>query len=404
MGQVKIINAPTTFTAMWAVMKPWLAKETVDKIDILGSSYESELLQVVDAENLPASLGGTCTCEDCGGCEFSNAGPWLAGRKERREAWLKGERSSIALGLNERPDLEGKEMNIKPEDPKQNGHAVSDKALALTPQAGGDVTPGKEDASEFVEINKEDIPQAGSDAPPAPRIPPEPTSASAEPTKESSPPAEGRGQEQEDSSAEERGQEQEDSSAEERGREQEDSPAEAAARRAARGLAAPIADRKAQPNGAQSDHEDRAAGTFGQVYKASTAAEFREAVVGDDVPPEEAVNATNSDEPKSSMNGILPPGLEPSAPSSAEQPHAVTAPPPTKQAIAGDHERSPSPSVMDATSDLAPNGEANGDAEQRHSKLHPATVASKATKKTKSRISHIVSKVMHPRNSTSMSN
>ncbi|EIN12631.1 CRAL/TRIO domain-containing protein, partial [Punctularia strigosozonata HHB-11173 SS5] len=96
MGQVKIINAPSSFTAMWAVMKPWLAKETVDKIDVLGSDYQRELLAVVDADNLPASLGGNCTCDDCGGCAFSSAGPWMAGRKERREKWLKGERASIA--------------------------------------------------------------------------------------------------------------------------------------------------------------------------------------------------------------------------------------------------------------------------------------------------------------------
>ena len=35
------------------------------------------MLQLIDAENLPAVLGGKCTCEGLGGCGFSSAGPWL---------------------------------------------------------------------------------------------------------------------------------------------------------------------------------------------------------------------------------------------------------------------------------------------------------------------------------------
>lgn len=119
MSQLAIINAPSSFTAIWAVMRPWLAKETVEKVSVLGSNYASALLKLADAENLPRSLGGTCTCSDCdeedaseksqatkvggvdgqlemGKCAFSSAGPWMVGRKERREAWLRGERE---LGL-----------------------------------------------------------------------------------------------------------------------------------------------------------------------------------------------------------------------------------------------------------------------------------------------------------------
>lgn len=112
MAQLAIVNAPSSFTAIWSVMRPWLAKETVAKVSVLGSNYQKALLELVDAENLPETLGGTCTCEDCteialddgkggvaemGRCAFSSAGPWMIGRKERREAWLKGERPSIAL-------------------------------------------------------------------------------------------------------------------------------------------------------------------------------------------------------------------------------------------------------------------------------------------------------------------
>lgn len=116
MAQLAIVNAPSSFTTIWAIMRPWLAKETVAKVSVLGTNYHRALLELVDAENLPESLGGTCTCEDCvpqegegkaveeeggvaemGRCAFSSAGPWLFGRKERRERWLKGERD---IGLH----------------------------------------------------------------------------------------------------------------------------------------------------------------------------------------------------------------------------------------------------------------------------------------------------------------
>jgi hypothetical protein len=100
MGQLAIINAPSTFTFIWTAIKPWLAPETVAKISILGvymvylfcidwltynaplegSNYADVLLQHIDAENLPESFGGTCSCEGLGGCMLSSAGPWLAGR------------------------------------------------------------------------------------------------------------------------------------------------------------------------------------------------------------------------------------------------------------------------------------------------------------------------------------
>ncbi|TFY57651.1 hypothetical protein EVG20_g8456 [Dentipellis fragilis] len=91
MGQLAIINAPMSFTAIWAVVKPWLSAETCEKISILGSDYQEVLLNLVEAENLPASLGGQCTCSHVGGCHLSGAGPWMDGREERREKWLNGE-------------------------------------------------------------------------------------------------------------------------------------------------------------------------------------------------------------------------------------------------------------------------------------------------------------------------
>jgi len=80
MGQLAIINAPSTFTIIWSAIKPWLSKETAAKVDVLGSDYKNVLLDLVDAENLPASLGGACTCSDIGGCHLSGVGPWQDGR------------------------------------------------------------------------------------------------------------------------------------------------------------------------------------------------------------------------------------------------------------------------------------------------------------------------------------
>jgi hypothetical protein len=84
MGQLAIVNAPSSFTFIWSIIKPWLSKETAAKVDILGSDYRDVLLDLVDAENLPRMLGGSCTCgedeDGNGGCQLSCAGPWKEGR------------------------------------------------------------------------------------------------------------------------------------------------------------------------------------------------------------------------------------------------------------------------------------------------------------------------------------
>ncbi|KAJ3775527.1 CRAL-TRIO domain-containing protein [Lentinula raphanica] len=86
MGRLIILNAPSTFTIIWNAIRPWIAKETANKVDILGADYREKLLELVDEENLPWAVGGKCRCE--GGdkevkgprCHFSATGPWLEGR------------------------------------------------------------------------------------------------------------------------------------------------------------------------------------------------------------------------------------------------------------------------------------------------------------------------------------
>ncbi|KIY69120.1 CRAL/TRIO domain-containing protein [Cylindrobasidium torrendii FP15055 ss-10] len=81
MGQLAIVNAPASFTMIFGMIRPWLAKETCEKVYVLGSDYRDVLLSLVDEENLPESLGGKCTCKGKGGCYKSAAGPWMDGRK-----------------------------------------------------------------------------------------------------------------------------------------------------------------------------------------------------------------------------------------------------------------------------------------------------------------------------------
>ncbi|KAK7056797.1 hypothetical protein VNI00_002514 [Paramarasmius palmivorus] len=81
MGQLAIINAPSSFALIWGVIKPWLAKETAEKVDIMGKDYKERLLELVDADSLPSILGGNCTCSEAGGCHLSGTGPWLEGRE-----------------------------------------------------------------------------------------------------------------------------------------------------------------------------------------------------------------------------------------------------------------------------------------------------------------------------------
>ncbi|ORX94460.1 CRAL-TRIO domain-containing protein [Clohesyomyces aquaticus] len=74
LGKLYVINAPWGFAGVFSFVKKFLDPVTVNKIHILGSGYEKELLAQVPAENLPKLFGGTCEC--AGGCMLSDAGPW----------------------------------------------------------------------------------------------------------------------------------------------------------------------------------------------------------------------------------------------------------------------------------------------------------------------------------------
>lgn len=71
-----IINAGSGFRLLWNSIKSFLDPKTTQKIHVLGNKYQSKLLEVIDASELPEFLGGTCTCADKGGCMLSDKGPW----------------------------------------------------------------------------------------------------------------------------------------------------------------------------------------------------------------------------------------------------------------------------------------------------------------------------------------
>ncbi|XAR57926.1 hypothetical protein NMG60_11026236 [Bertholletia excelsa] len=71
-----IINAGSGFRLLWNTVKSFLDPKTTSKIEVLGNKYQSKLLEVIDASQLPEFLGGTCNCPNKGGCMRSDKGPW----------------------------------------------------------------------------------------------------------------------------------------------------------------------------------------------------------------------------------------------------------------------------------------------------------------------------------------
>uniref|UniRef100_A0ACD6A9R2 Uncharacterized protein n=1 Tax=Avena sativa TaxID=4498 RepID=A0ACD6A9R2_AVESA len=74
--QMFVVNAGSGFKLLWNSVKGFLDTKTASKIHVLGTKFQSKLLEVVDASQLPEFLGGTCTCASEGGCLKSNKGPW----------------------------------------------------------------------------------------------------------------------------------------------------------------------------------------------------------------------------------------------------------------------------------------------------------------------------------------
>ncbi|KAJ8767139.1 hypothetical protein K2173_013536 [Erythroxylum novogranatense] len=76
LNRMFIINAGSGFRLLWNSVKSFLDPKTAAKIHVLGNKYQSKLLEIIEASELPSFLGGTCTCEGKGGCMRSDKGPW----------------------------------------------------------------------------------------------------------------------------------------------------------------------------------------------------------------------------------------------------------------------------------------------------------------------------------------
>ncbi|CAG8972849.1 hypothetical protein HYALB_00001268 [Hymenoscyphus albidus] len=87
LGKLYMINAPWGFSGVFGMIKGWLDPITVEKIHILGTGYQKELLAQIPAENLPKAFGGSCECSGEGGCMMSDEGPWTNPEWSRPPKW-----------------------------------------------------------------------------------------------------------------------------------------------------------------------------------------------------------------------------------------------------------------------------------------------------------------------------
>ena len=55
------------FPALWKVIRAFLDPVVAAKVEVLGSNYRQQLLERIDADQLPVEYGGTCKCGGDGG-------------------------------------------------------------------------------------------------------------------------------------------------------------------------------------------------------------------------------------------------------------------------------------------------------------------------------------------------
>ncbi|KAL1308993.1 hypothetical protein AAHE18_17G145800 [Arachis hypogaea] len=104
LNRMFIINAGPGFRLLWNTVKTFLDPKTTSKIHVLGNKYQSKLLEIIDASELPEFLGGTCTCADKGGCMRSDKGPWNDPMILQMVQNGKGRYNTRTLsGINEKP-------------------------------------------------------------------------------------------------------------------------------------------------------------------------------------------------------------------------------------------------------------------------------------------------------------
>mmetsp|Transcript_40976 Transcript_40976/g.96362 ORF Transcript_40976/g.96362 Transcript_40976/m.96362 type:complete len:268 (+) Transcript_40976:41-844(+) len=59
LGTCLILNAPSVFSILWNICRPWLAKRTTEKILWLDGDYKEKLKYFIAEDNIPELLGGS---------------------------------------------------------------------------------------------------------------------------------------------------------------------------------------------------------------------------------------------------------------------------------------------------------------------------------------------------------
>ncbi|KAG0502628.1 hypothetical protein HPP92_002700 [Vanilla planifolia] len=133
-----IINAGPSFRMLWSTVKSFLDPRTTSKIHVIGPKYQSKLLEVIEARELPEFLGGACTCADVGGCLKAEKGPWT--NPNILKMVLSGEAQSAPKLVNVCGGGERIIVHDKPHFPVVKG---SDASTAESCLKLGDVTSYK---------------------------------------------------------------------------------------------------------------------------------------------------------------------------------------------------------------------------------------------------------------------
>jgi hypothetical protein len=54
-----IVNTPSLFTTLFAMLKPFVDPVTLSKIEVMGGSYADSFAKLMDTSQIPPCLGGT---------------------------------------------------------------------------------------------------------------------------------------------------------------------------------------------------------------------------------------------------------------------------------------------------------------------------------------------------------
>ncbi|GAU26246.1 hypothetical protein TSUD_224370 [Trifolium subterraneum] len=121
LNRMFIINAGSGFRILWNTVKSFLDPKTTAKINVLGNKYDTKLLEIIDASELPEFLGGTCKCPNEGGCMRSDKGPWSDAeimRMVQNGAHKCSKKSESQVEEEKKKAEEEEKEKTIPEDPK----------------------------------------------------------------------------------------------------------------------------------------------------------------------------------------------------------------------------------------------------------------------------------------------